>query len=127
MKAPPSPPQAGGHTPADIYAYERDSTSPQAGGHTPADIYAHERDSTSPQAGGGGMQLRIFMHTKEILPPACGGARGGLGVSTFWGEVGALFLLPSHSLSSLFHMYSRAKWNPQQLFDPIGEGALPQC
>jgi len=24
-------------------------------------------------------------------------------------------------------MYSRAKWNPQQLFDPIGEGALPQC
>ena len=29
-------------------------------------------------ASGGGMQLRIFIHSKEILPPACGGARGGL-------------------------------------------------
>ncbi len=26
-----------------------------------------------------------------------------------------------------YHMYGRAKWDPQQLFDPIWEGALPQC
>ena len=26
-----------------------------------------------------------------------------------------------------YHLYGRAKWDPQQLFDPIWNGALPRC